>query len=364
MTPKFSPITSWTNTSDNKLIIAGPCSIESKEQLFKTTQEILDIYPLKIVRAGVWKNRTRHDSFKGVGDAALPWIKELKEIFNIEVAIEVSTVEQIQKARAANINFFWIGARTSVNPILVEELALEIAKDKSTKVMIKNPIQSDINAWIGAIERFTSVGLVNIVAIHRGTYPYKKSIYRNNPDWQLALKLKHHFPTLPIIADPSHMTGDCSLIKEISQFSYDLNMDGLIIEVHNNPNSALSDKEQQLSPKEFKKILDSLILKSLEKEESCINELSTLREKIDSCDFELLNILSKRMEYIFKIAEIKKKHNLPILKLSRFDNMLLKRLEHASTLSLRKDFVTDLMQLIHAESIEMQHEINISERKL
>jgi chorismate mutase len=342
---------------NNCYLIAGPCSAESREQVMQTAEQISLNKKINALRAGVWKPRTRPGSFEGAGDKALPWLQEAQEKFKLPVTIEVAQPEHIEEALKHNINFFWIGARTTANPFSVQELA-EALKGVDCTVMVKNPIHPDLQLWIGAIERVTQSGVKNIAAIHRGFHTSAKNTFRNTPMWQIPIELKVQFPELPIICDPSHICGRRDLIFDVAQNALDLGMNGLMIETHINPDVALSDKNQQLNPSQLDEILSNLKVKEKSTANPVFNkQLNDIRNDIDKIDEEIINLVKARLDLVEKIAAEKKDKHVTAFQLARYINILKSRGEWASEKKLGKEFVEKLYQLIHEESIRTQIEI-------
>lgn len=335
-------------------LIAGPCSAETKEQILSTAKKIQSIKDANWFRAGIWKPRTRPNHFEGVGVKGLRWLAEVKKLTSLKVMTEVGTPSHIEKCLEFGIDGIWIGARTTTNPFYLQELA-ESLKGVDIPIFIKNPLNPDIKLWVGAIERFLAYGNNKIFAIHRGFSFADNGTYRQTPYWKMPIELKRIFPNTPIICDPSHIAGDSSLVKEISQTAINIGLNGLMIEVHNNPAEALTDKNQQITPSELKKLLDELIIPSNTIEK--INPINTLRAEIDSLDFELLDILKQRMDLAIEVAKIKKEKNIPILQIKRLDEMIRKRLEKIKDSKLDKEFIKDIFESIHQESIRIQNEV-------
>ena len=335
------------------LIMSGPCSAENEEQVLEIARQ-LNNNGIKIFRAGLWKPRTRPNAFDGVGNAGLPWLKKVKEKYGMLTAIEVANVKHVYEALKAGIDILWIGARTSANPFAVQDIA-DSLKGVDIPVMIKNPVNPDVELWIGAIERINNAGIKKIAAIHRGFSTYSKSLYRNNPQWQIPIELKRRIPELVIITDPSHICGSRDLIFEISQKAMDLNFNGLMIETHINPEKALSDADQQITPNELKTLLSRLILRKADIENTMLlTTLEELRQEINSYDNNLLNILEKRMAVSKLIGEYKKKHNITILQTSRWDEILRRQIEIAEKKGLSEEFIVKIFRAIHQESINHQ----------
>ena len=338
---------------ERPFIMAGPCSAESEEQVIETARQLYK-NGIKIFRAGIWKPRTRPSTFEGVGTKGLPWLKRVKEEFGMLTAIEVANVKHVYDSLKAGIDILWIGARTSANPFSVQEIA-DSLRGVDIPVMVKNPVNPDAELWIGALERINNVGIKKIAAIHRGFSTYNKSEYRNSPQWEIPMELKRRIPDLQIITDPSHICGSKELLLEVSQRSMDLNFDGLMIETHINPEKALSDPEQQITPEELKILLNKLVLRRSDIENALLlTTLEELRQEIVIFDDKLLDILNGRMAVSRKIGEYKKKHNITILQASRWDKILKSRIEYAGKKDLSEEFIMKIFKAIHQESINHQ----------
>jgi chorismate mutase len=338
------------------LIIAGPCSAESSDQLFTVAKSVKAI-GVKIMRAGIWKPRTRPNHFEGMGKEALDLLRQVKLEVDIQFAIEVATPQHVEQACKAGIDVLWLGARTTVNPFVVQEIA-NAMKGIDKIVLIKNPINPDLALWMGALERVYHAGIEKLGAIHRGFSSFQKSRFRNQPLWQIPLELKSTFPTLPLIADPSHITGNRNLIFEVSQKALDLGYDGLMIETHPDPDRALSDPTQQVTPSRLTEILDQLrISKKSSSNALFLNQLEALREKIDHLDQELIEVLGTRTKLIEKIGEYKKENNVTVFQLERWNEIMKTRPEWGEQLKLANEFIKELYRIIHDESIRIQTEI-------
>ncbi len=341
---------------ERPLIISGPCSAENEKQVIETARQ-LNNYGVKIFRAGLWKPRTRPNVFDGVGNKGLPWMKKVKEQFGMLTTVEVANVKHVYEALKAGIDILWIGARTTANPFAVQDIA-DSLNGVDIPVMVKNPINPDVELWIGAIERVYNAGIKKIVAVHRGFSTYGKSLYRNSPQWQIPIELKRRIPDLLIITDPSHICGSKDLLFEISQKAMDLNFDGLMIEAHINPEKALSDAEQQITPEALNMLLNKLILRKADINNTMLlTTLEELRHEIDSYDNKLLDILESRMNIASKIGEYKKKHNITILQTSRWDEILQRQLELGEKKGLSEEFIVKIFRAIHQESINHQTKI-------
>ncbi|MFA6924513.1 MAG: bifunctional 3-deoxy-7-phosphoheptulonate synthase/chorismate mutase type II [Bacteroidales bacterium] len=352
---ELEPLLSEDIPSARPCIIAGPCSAESEEQTLETARELSKI-GIKIYRAGVWKPRTRPNTFEGHGSKALPWLKKVKEETGMHVAVEVANVKHVYEALKAGIDILWLGARTTANPFAVQEIA-DTLKGVDIPVLVKNPINPDIELWLGAIERLNIAGIKKLAAIHRGFSIYEKSVYRNNPQWQVPIELKRRIPELPLFCDPSHICGSKEKIYEISQEAMDLNFDGLIIESHIHPEKALSDAQQQLTPKELDDILKKLIIRKPKAENGSIVTLEELRAEIDMIDDNVMDIFEKRMKIADQIGKYKKEKNIAILQTIRWGEILHKRLEMGENKGLSSEFIEIIFKAIHQESINHQNKI-------
>jgi len=360
---EFKPISSWGISDDRPFIIAGPCGAESEIQLLETAKQLANNNRIHLFRAGVWKPRTRPGVFEGVGEVALEWLKTVKQETGLPVSIEVAHPKHVEKALKADIDVLWIGARTSVNPFQVQELA-DTLKGVDVPVMVKNPVNPDIELWIGTMERFMNAGVKRIAAIHRGFSSYENSSYRNKPNWEIPIELKRRFPEVSLICDPSHICGSVEPLNYISQFAMDLNYDGLMIESHFDPNSALSDAKQQVTPQALNALLDNLILRDLKVDDVIIlSKLEDLRDQIDEVDDQIIKTLANRMNIARNIGDYKRLNNVTILQPERWDEILDTRTHNGIQNKLTKEFILRLYSLIHEESIHqqtkmMQKEIN------
>ncbi|MCF8217856.1 MAG: bifunctional 3-deoxy-7-phosphoheptulonate synthase/chorismate mutase type II [Bacteroidales bacterium] len=339
-----------------RFLIAGPCSVESHDQVISTAEYLSTLDQMSVFRAGVWKPRTRAGQFEGLGKKALPWLQEVKQKTGLKVAVEVAQAQHAAMALEAGMDILWIGARTVVNPFSVQEIA-DAIKGTNIPVMVKNPVNPDLNLWIGAIERFQQAGISEIAAIHRGFYFFDDSPYRNAPMWEIPIELKRLYPELPLICDPSHICGTKGNIPEVAQKALDLEMEGLMIEVHPEPENAITDAAQQLSFDELKQLLDNLVLRSYNTKLHQLDPLTKLRSEIDKIDREMLEILARRMNIIREIGHYKKAHNVTILQSDRFREMIKDRLAQAEKYDLDKSFLLKLLQQIHKESVRQQQNI-------
>lgn len=350
------PLSSWIDTAGKPLIIAGPCSAETEEQVSETVSRIAKEGYAHVIRAGVWKPRTRPGSFEGMGEAALPWLVEAKKQTGLPIAIEVATPQHIELALKYGIDILWIGARTTVNPFNVQDLA-DALKGVDVPVLIKNPVNPDLALWVGAFERIAGAGIKKMAAIHRGFSNAQETKFRNSPMWQMAVELKTLFPQLPIIGDPSHMAGKRAYLYELAQRALDLNYDGLIIESHRNPDEAWSDASQQLTPEALGEMLKSLEIRKPSYGEDFQTELDQLRQKIDNIDRELLEVLAARMAVVEKLGEYKRENNVAVLQLDRWKELHNNRADLGKKLNLYPELVEEMFKLIHMESIRKQTEV-------
>ncbi|MBR5638251.1 MAG: bifunctional 3-deoxy-7-phosphoheptulonate synthase/chorismate mutase type II [Muribaculaceae bacterium] len=348
----ISPLPFSSNGS-TQLLIAGPCSAESLEQTLVTAKQLKAI-GISVFRAGLWKPRTLPGTFEGVGNKGLEWLRLVKQETGMLVATEVATREHVNAVIEAGIDVLWIGARTCTNPFAVQEIADALNGHDEIAVLVKNPVNPDLNLWIGAMQRIVNAGVTMIGAILRGFSYYGNNFYRNVPEWQFAIELHRRYPHLPILCDPSHMGGKRELIAPLSQQAFDMGFDGLFIESHFMPDKALSDKEQQISPQELYSVIKSLVMR--EKNQSS-ESLEMLRQQIDECDNELLNILSKRIEVCRLIGAYKKENGMQVVQTNRYDMILQKCLNQADKLGLSAEFIKTIMSAIHQESVRQQIKI-------
>lgn len=347
-------IENWFKSKDKPLLIAGPCSVESEEQMLTTAQQIADTGLAHALRGGVWKPRTKPGSFEGIGVPALKWIKDAGIQTGLPVMTEVANAYQVEEALKADIDMLWIGARSTVNPFYVQEIA-DALKGVDIPVFIKNPIHPEVGLWIGAIERIAAAGINHISAIHRGFYAYKSNPFRNEPKWELSFELRRLAPEIPIICDPSHIAGKRSLIQEVCQSALDLSLDGFIIETHCNPEKALSDADQQVTPSRLKTIMESLEnRKESINDERFIAQLEELRSQIDHVDEKLLQVLKERIEIVEKIGEVKDEHQVRIFQMNRWFKILKNRELSAKNAGLDSEIIHELFQLIHKYSVDVQ----------
>lgn len=334
------------------VVIAGPCSAETEEQVMATARELAK-NGVKIFRAGIWKPRTKPGGFEGVGEQGLAWLQRVKEETGMLVATEVATKQHVKAALDAGVDVLWIGARTSANPFAMQEIA-DALEGKDVPVLVKNPVNPDLELWIGAMQRLYNAGLRRIGAIHRGFSAYGKHLYRNMPQWHIPIELRRRLPNLTIFCDPSHIGGKRELVAPLSQQAMDMGFDGLIIESHCEPDSAWSDKSQQVTPEVLNFILHTLVVRdSVQTTES----LALLRQQIDQIDSELLEALSKRMRVSREIGQYKKEHSMPVVQTGRYDDILNSRARSAEELGMSGEFMKVVYQAIHEESVRQQIEV-------
>ncbi len=339
------------------ILIAGPCSAETEEQVMATARGLQALGNIDLFRAGIWKPRTRPGSFEGMGAAALPWLRRVKAETGLPTAIEVATPRHVEEALAHGVDVLWIGARTTVNPFAVQELADALA-GTGVPVMVKNPVNPDVALWAGALERLERAGIYDLAAIHRGFSTFAPSRYRNAPTWVLPIELKTRFPHIPLFCDPSHIGGRRDLLLPIAQKALDLDYDGLIIESHPDPDHALSDAEQQVTPARLGEILSELKYRYRSSDNvDYLNKAEELRQKMDVADREIVEALARRMALVEELAEYKKQNNVKILQFDRWKEIFETRTDWAEKLHVNEKFVAELYKLIHIESIRKQTEV-------
>jgi chorismate mutase len=354
---EINPIKSWLPKLDNPLLISGPCSLESEEQAMETAKLLARDKRVFVYRGGVWKPRTRPGSFEGVGSIGLKWLQNVREETGLPIGTEVANAQHTEEALKAGLDVIWIGARSTASPFVVQEIA-DVVKGSNAVVMIKNPVNPDVQLWMGAIERISQAGIKNIVAIHRGFTPFRETKYRNYPNWKTVIELKRKMPNLPIICDPSHIAGTREYLYEISQKAFDMGMEGLMIESHRDPSCAMSDASQQLTPADLGKMLDKLVIRHENANNPDFeNQLDVLRNRIDAIDAELLETLASRVEIVKKIGEYKRDNNVTALQINRWTQLMDNRVSLGKTMDLNETFVKILFQLIHEDSVRMQTEI-------
>lgn len=336
-------------------IIAGPCSAETEQQVLSIAHELRE-QNIDYYRAGIWKPRTKPGSFEGVGALGLKWLRRVKEETGLKVTTEVANKVHVDECLYHDIDALWIGARTTVNPFSVQEVA-DALKGVDIPVMIKNPINADLQLWIGGIERLYKAGINKIAAIHRGFSAFGEKNYRNHPTWQIPIELKSIFPNLVVINDNSHICGRRDILRDVAQEAMDLNFDGIMTEVHIDPDNAWSDAKQQITPAQFKQLVDSLIIRDIKNINGQNSGLSEIRAQIDHLDDDMLRILDERMKLAQKIGQFKKENNIAILQPERWNQILEKSAKKAENLGLSDEFVKTLFRAVHQESINHQEEI-------
>lgn len=338
------------------LVIAGPCSAETEEQVLEIARELKNS-DVSIFRAGIWKPRTRPGGFEGVGEIGLNWLQKAKEETGLLMAVEVANAQHVKLALEHNIDVLWIGARTTVNPFAVQEIA-DALQNTDKIVLLKNPVNPDLSLWLGGLERLYNAGIKKLGVIHRGFSTYEKTKYRNNPEWQIAIELQSKFPDLPLICDPSHITGRRDMIQEVSQQALDLNYDGLIIETHCNPDKAWSDAPQQITPTALKQLcIDLKVRKESDDADEYNQKLAGLRTQIDELDAKLINVLAKRMKIADAIGMLKKERNVAVLQSNRWNEVLGRMILDGEEKGLSEEFVLKLFKAIHQESISHQEKV-------
>lgn len=331
------------------LVIAGPCSAETEDQVMETAKELAK-NGVKVFRAGIWKPRTKPGGFEGNGIVALPWMQQVKKETGMLTATEVATAKHVEEALKHDIDLLWIGARTTADPFAVQEIA-DTLKGVDIPVLIKNPVNPDLELWIGALQRLNFAGIKRLGAIHRGFSSYDKKLYRNLPQWHIPIELHRRIPELPIICDPSHIAGRRDLIATLCQQAMDLQFDGLIIESHTDPDHAWSDASQQITPDVLSLILNNLVIRETNQ---TTENLSELRKQIDEIDINLTEILAKRMRISKEIGIYKKEHDMPILQTSRYDEIIHKRVQEGLAMEMGEEFLKSIFEAIHSESVRQQ----------
>lgn len=355
------PFTSWNAGLERPLLIAGPCSAESEEQLLRTAKGLKEQGGVTVFRAGLWKPRTRPGQFEGAGALALPWMRRVKDELGLKVMTEVATAEHVEACLEAGIDMVWIGARTTPNPFSVQEIA-DALRGVDIPVLVKNPINPDLGLWIGALERLAAAGIRRYAAIHRGFSWFERTPYRNSPMWEFPIRLKATFPELEVLCDPSHIAGERERLGQVAQQALDLGLSGLMMEVHHDPEHACSDAAQQVTPEAYGRLIDSLIFRSAAPTAGMQDRLQELRDQIDQLDEEIAQKLASRMAIAERIGDEKRLQNVAILQPERWD-AIMKRLLHLSPhLGLDPSFVREYMDAVHRESIRRQSISNAGDR--
>ncbi len=356
-TAQSQPVVDFSQLKD-PFLIAGPCSAETEEQVMETARALAKNPAIKAYRAGIWKPRTRPNAFEGHGSPALAWLAKVKEETGLPVTTEVANAAHTEEALKAGVDILWIGARTTVNPFSVQEIA-DVLKGVDIPVMVKNPVTPDLQLWFGAFERLQNVGLTNLAAIHRGFTSFGKSQYRNAPEWSIPIDFKRQMPGIPIICDPSHIAGNRVLLFHIAQTALDLDYGGLMIETHPRPDEAWSDAKQQITPDDLALLLSSLRYSRqvIEAENGVDDKLEVLRSQIDKIDRKVLEVLAERMQVVKEIGTYKKENGLTVLQISRWSDIFDDRTKNGASLGLTEEMIRSLFELIHLESISLQEKI-------
>lgn len=351
---KLTPLNLTGNPEDEKrpIIIAGPCSAETEEQVMNTAAQLAKM-GFKLFRAGIWKPRTKPGGFEGIGKPGLPWLKRVQKELGMKVCTEVATHAHVEAALEAGVDVLWIGARTSANPFAMQEIA-DALRGVDVPVLVKNPVNPDLELWIGALERINQAGITRLGVIHRGFSTYEKRLYRNLPMWHIPIELRRRIPTLPILGDPSHIGGARELVAPLCQQAMDLGFDGLIIESHCNPDAAWSDAKQQVTPDVLNFILDKLVIRKVAESTESIN---TLRDQIDELDNSLIELLAKRMRISREIGMYKKEHDMTVVQTDRYAEILEKRGAQGVLCGMSAGFIRRIFEGIHEESVKQQMDV-------
>lgn len=351
----------WITSGKKPVLIAGPCSAETEEQVLQTAIRLSRTGKIDVFRAGIWKPRTRPGAFEGIGTKGLPWLQKAKEQTGLPIAVEVAKASHVELCLEFGIDILWIGARTTVNPFAVQEIA-DALKGTDMPVLLKNPINPDLALWLGGMERLQNAGLTKLGAIHRGFSFSGEKIYRNRPQWQIAIDFKTAMPDIMMINDPSHICGRRDLLQKVAQKAMDLNFDGLMIESHISPDTAWSDAAQQITPEIYGHMINDLVIREYDpKDIKEKTKLDRLRKEIDILDDEIMNILASRMKIAQEIGAYKKENNMTILQSERWKEVLQKFVERGKQNGLSEEFITRIIKSIHDESIEQQESVMTSE---
>jgi chorismate mutase len=351
---QLESISTWLPTASKPIIISGPCSAETEEQTVATAKQIAATGKVHALRAGIWKPRTRPGQYEGAGEEGLKWLIQAGKETGLPVTTEVANASHVEACLKAGVDILWVGARTTVNPFSVQEIA-DALKGVDIPVMVKNPVNPDLELWIGALERLNKAGITKLAAIHRGFSSFEKGPFRNAPMWDMSIELKTRIPDLDIICDPSHIAGTRDLIALISQKALDLDMAGLMIESHINPDAAWSDAKQQVTPAALSKIIEGLVVRTVSSDNKTFKDtLSILREQIDQLDDEIMQKMAARMKISEKIGQYKKENNVTILQVNRWEEIIQTRISLGKAMGLNESFTNDLLKLIHHESIQVQ----------
>lgn len=351
---QLESISTWLNDATRPVIISGPCSAETEEQMISTAQQLAATGRVHALRAGIWKPRTRPGQYEGAGEEGLKWLIQAKKLTGLPVTTEVANAAHVDACLKAGVDILWVGARTTVNPFSVQEIA-DALKGVDIPVMVKNPVNPDLELWLGALERLNKAGITKLTAIHRGFSSFEKGPFRNAPMWDIAIELKTRIPELEIFCDPSHISGNRELIGLIAQKALDLDMAGLMIESHIDPDAAWSDAKQQVTPSSLAHIVDGLVVRSVSSDNKTFKDtLSILREQIDQLDDEIMQKMASRMRISEKIGQYKRDNNVTILQVARWEEIIQTRVALGKAMGLTKEFMTELLKLIHEESIQVQ----------
>jgi chorismate mutase len=354
---QLESITKWLPTANKPIIISGPCSAETEEQTIATAKQLAATGKVNALRAGIWKPRTRPGQYEGAGEEGLKWLIQAKKETGLPVTTEVANAAHVDACLKAGVDILWVGARTTVNPFSVQEVA-DSLKGVDIPVMVKNPINPDLELWIGALERLNKAGITKLAAIHRGFSSFEKGPFRNAPMWDMAIELKTRIPELDIICDPSHISGNRELISFICQKALDLDMAGLMIESHIDPDAAWSDAKQQVTPAALARIIDGLVVRTVSSDNKTFKDtLSILREQIDQLDDEIMSKMAARMKISEKIGQYKKENSVTILQVARWEEIIQTRITLGKAMGLNPEFTGDLLKLIHQESIQIQTKV-------
>ena len=351
------PGTEWGFfTLPRPMCIAGPCSAETEEQVMETAKGLSE-FGIHVYRAGIWKPRTHPGSFEGVGTPGLKWLRKVKETYGMKVCTEVASEKHVLECIKYGVDIVWIGARTSANPFLMQEIA-DALEGTDIPVLVKNPVNPDIDLWVGALERLNRAGIKKLGVIHRGFSTSAPILYRNDPGWKLAIEMRTRYPQMAFFADPSHMAGDRKYLQELSQRAMDLGLDGLMVESHCNPSCALSDAKQQLTPHDLQNLLESLVIRENTSDNEAYKDgIEALRARIDVIDDNLLKLLAERMDVSRRIGRYKKEHNVAIIQAGRWDALLAAMVARAREKGISEEAITAIMNAIHDESVKVQNEV-------
>lgn len=350
----LSKISTWLDCDAIPWVIAGPCSAESENQVISTARELAQSSHVKVFRAGIWKPRTRPNTFEGVGEVGLEWLRAVRAETSLLTTTEVANVRHVELCLDHEVDILWVGARTTVNPFLVQEIA-DALKGVDIPVLVKNPVNAELGLWLGAIERLHDAGIRRLAAIHRGFSTYAQMEYRNNPNWQIPIELMRLLPNLPVICDPSHIGGSRQLIEPLSQTAMDLGIEGLMIETHIDPDRALSDAKQQITPKALIEMLDRLHIRTAQIGDRHIKgQIARLRAQISHVDAQILQDLAERMRWVEEIGKLKEEHSIPVLQIHRWESLLRDHMVKAGQLGLDPEFVKAVFELIHAQAVKKQ----------